>query len=224
VLTPRTRRRARHPSSDQLSRSPAGARSDIRAQSPGVNSAHLPAATRYRVCRMADPLKLIRTRRSSCADVVSPQGARNCRQRKAACPWRGRWLRRCRWPPQAAHPPRATDRPLWTRTIKRAVRHERLLAIKAYRGVNPLFLLIFEIRYYIGSREAAMIQVLLPPANLWGIVGILDWLTPPMLCRTPALPTISAGQRANGVSARREVFTFGIDLRGFGPCLDPPTG
>src|SRR6266571_1229035 len=27
---------------------------------PGGQSAHLPAATRYRVCRMADPLRLIR--------------------------------------------------------------------------------------------------------------------------------------------------------------------
>ena len=58
VLTPA--RRARHPSSDQLSRSPAGARSFGRAQSPGGNSAHLPAATRHRVCRTADPLTLIR--------------------------------------------------------------------------------------------------------------------------------------------------------------------
>src|SRR5277367_5615975 len=38
--------------------------------------------------------------------------------------------------------------------------------------------------------------------RLWGIMGTLDWLAPPMLCRTPALPTIFAGQRANGVSAR----------------------
>src|SRR5712691_116617 len=53
-------RRARHPSSDQLSRSPAGARSVFRARSPGEQSAHLPAATTPRVCRTADPLGLIR--------------------------------------------------------------------------------------------------------------------------------------------------------------------
>ena len=45
-------RRARHPSSDQLSRRPAGALSFGRAQGPGAESAHLPAATRHRVCRM----------------------------------------------------------------------------------------------------------------------------------------------------------------------------
>jgi hypothetical protein len=39
---------------------PAGARSVGSAASPGDNSAHLPAATRYRVCRMADPLRIIR--------------------------------------------------------------------------------------------------------------------------------------------------------------------
>jgi hypothetical protein len=44
--------RARHPSSDQLSRPPAGARSS-RAQGPGGTSARLPTATRHRVCRMA---------------------------------------------------------------------------------------------------------------------------------------------------------------------------
>src|SRR5712691_10905968 len=54
-------RRARHPSSDQLSRSPAGARSVFRARSPGEQSAHLPAATTPRVCRTADPPGLIRT-------------------------------------------------------------------------------------------------------------------------------------------------------------------
>jgi transposase len=47
--------------SDQLSRSPARARSFTRAQSPGRRSAHLPAAARPRVCRVADPLTLIRT-------------------------------------------------------------------------------------------------------------------------------------------------------------------
>jgi hypothetical protein len=41
------------------------------------------------------------------------------------------------------------DLPLWARTIKRAVRHERLLTIKARRGVCPLFSLRFEIRYYV---------------------------------------------------------------------------
>jgi hypothetical protein len=39
---------------------PAGARSFTRAQGPEVESAHLPVATRHRVCRMADPLTLIR--------------------------------------------------------------------------------------------------------------------------------------------------------------------
>ena len=39
-----------------------GARSLHRAQSPGATSAHLPTATRYRVCRTADPLTLIRRR------------------------------------------------------------------------------------------------------------------------------------------------------------------
>ena len=57
VLTPPGA--ARHPSSDQLSRSPAGARSFHRAPGPADNSAHLPAATRYRVCRTANPLTLI---------------------------------------------------------------------------------------------------------------------------------------------------------------------
>ena len=39
---------------------PAGARSFFRAQGPGNQCAHLPTATRHRVCRMADPLTLIR--------------------------------------------------------------------------------------------------------------------------------------------------------------------
>jgi len=41
------------------------------------------------------------------------------------------------------------DLPLWARTIKRAVRHERPLVIKARRGVCPLYSLRFEIRDYI---------------------------------------------------------------------------
>jgi len=48
-----------------------------------------------------------------------------------------------------------------------------------------------------------MMQGLLPPAGCGGIVGILDRLAPPMLFRIPALLTISAGQRANGVFACR---------------------
>jgi hypothetical protein len=40
--------------------SPAGARSWSRAHSPGTSSTHLPAATSYRVCRMAGPIRLIR--------------------------------------------------------------------------------------------------------------------------------------------------------------------
>jgi hypothetical protein len=48
-----------------------------------------------------------------------------------------------------------------------------------------------------------MMQGLLPPAGCGGIVGILDWLAPPMLYRIPVLLTISAGQRANGVFATR---------------------
>ncbi len=42
------------------SRQPAGARSLRRAQNPGETSAHLPAATFDRVCRIADPAALIR--------------------------------------------------------------------------------------------------------------------------------------------------------------------
>jgi hypothetical protein len=54
------RRRARHPSSDLLSRTPAGARSWAEGlQRPVRTSAHPPAATRYRVCRTADPVTLI---------------------------------------------------------------------------------------------------------------------------------------------------------------------
>jgi hypothetical protein len=62
VLTPH-QRRARHPSSDRLSRSPAGARSCGRARSPGRKSAHLPAATRSESAARADPLALIRAAR-----------------------------------------------------------------------------------------------------------------------------------------------------------------
>jgi hypothetical protein len=48
--------------SQQRSTLPVTGRSTICQQgpSPGENSAHLPAATRYRVCRMADPLRIIR--------------------------------------------------------------------------------------------------------------------------------------------------------------------
>jgi hypothetical protein len=42
---------------------PAGARSFARAQRPEVISAHSPAAARHRVCRMADPQALVRSRR-----------------------------------------------------------------------------------------------------------------------------------------------------------------
>lgn len=66
-------RRARHPSSDQLSRSPAGARSFVRAPSPGENSAHLPAATSDQVCRTADPLTLIRRVAASHVKDVAPE-------------------------------------------------------------------------------------------------------------------------------------------------------
>ena len=51
--------------------------------------------------------------------------------------------------------------------------------------------------------EAVMMQGLLPPAGCGGIVGILDWPAAPMLCRIPNLLTISAGKRADGVSACR---------------------
>ena len=38
----------------------AGLRTEMRAQSRESSSAHLPAATRHRLCRMAGPLTLIR--------------------------------------------------------------------------------------------------------------------------------------------------------------------
>ena len=47
------------------------------------------------------------------------------------------------------------DLPLWARTIKRAVRHERLLAIKACRRGSPRFRLIFEINT-VSVRVAAV--------------------------------------------------------------------
>src|ERR1019366_9136698 len=50
---------------------PAGARSFTRAQGPEVKSAHPPAATRHRVCRMADPLTLIRNRRPASSWLAS---------------------------------------------------------------------------------------------------------------------------------------------------------
>jgi hypothetical protein len=60
-------------------------------------------------------------------------------------------------------------------------------------------------------------QGLLPPAGCGGIVGISDRLAPPMLFRIPALLTISAGQRANGVFACRgqgQDRTVDLPLRG----------
>jgi len=54
------RRRARHPSSDQLSRTPTGARSWAKGLSgPVRTSAHPPAATKYRACLTTDPVSLI---------------------------------------------------------------------------------------------------------------------------------------------------------------------
>jgi hypothetical protein len=66
-------RRARHPSSDLLSRPPAGARSPNRASTePGPASAHPPAATRTRACpNAADPLTLIRPARRARAVLRS---------------------------------------------------------------------------------------------------------------------------------------------------------
>ncbi len=79
VLTPA--RRARHPSSDQLSRTPAGARSVTRTQSPGPISTHLPAATHTRVCRTADPLTPIRAPEGTAGRAVlragGPPGGRS---------------------------------------------------------------------------------------------------------------------------------------------------
>ena len=48
----RRNRRARHPISDQLSRPTGRGTIFHRTQRPGTTSAHLPAATRHRVCRM----------------------------------------------------------------------------------------------------------------------------------------------------------------------------
>ena len=61
--------------------------------------------------------------------------------------------------------------PLRTRTLKRAVRHERLLAVTACCRGSPRFRSVFEIKYCIGSREAAGTQGAVSPAScgaLWG--------------------------------------------------------
>jgi tellurite resistance protein len=59
-----SRGRARHATRDGLPL-PVTPPSSVRAQSPGGNSAHLPTATRYRVCRTADPPRLIRRKSSA---------------------------------------------------------------------------------------------------------------------------------------------------------------
>jgi hypothetical protein len=43
-----------------------------RARSPGETSAHLPAATRHRVCRIAGPTALIRLARPGGAHLFKP--------------------------------------------------------------------------------------------------------------------------------------------------------
>jgi hypothetical protein len=151
-------------------------------------------------------------RRSSSASLSSPRS------------------RRARWCGDAAGRRRQRSRsapfdlPLWARTIMRAVGHERLLAIKACCRASPRFRLISEIKYYIGSREAAVMQDPILPAGCGASWGSWTGQAPPVLCRAPALLAISAGERANGVSARREVFTFGADLGGCRLRRVPPTG
>jgi hypothetical protein len=127
------------------------------------------------------------------------------------------YVRRCCESPRTARPPRdyclPIDLPLWRRTIKRAVRHERLLAIRAYCRGSPRFRLIFEIKYYIGSREAAETQDPPSPANcgtLWG-----SWIgqAPAMLyALPPCLPFLQVkGQAASPhlvVRGRVELPTF----------------
>ena len=96
----------------------------------------------------------------------------------------------------------ALELPLWARTIRRAVGHERLLAIKALLSWQPT--ISVDIRNLILHRlaGAAVMQGPLLPADCGALWGSWTGQAPPVLCRAPALPVISAGERANGVSAR----------------------
>jgi len=126
----------------------------------------------------------------------------------------GRRVRRCRWWPQAANRSAPFDLPRWARTIKRAVRHERLLAIRAYCRGCPRFRLIFEIKYCIGSREAAVTQGPLPPAGCGGLWGSWTGQPPPVPCRIPhclPFPQVkgqTASPRVVVVRGRVELPTF----------------
>ena len=202
------------------------------------------------------------------------KGRGTCRQRKAACPWRGSFRRvdGCdpaapaagrRWPGSArrldmtqvhglvvwsglagndaiagaagpglggrsygpagygdaagGHRHRnltaPLDLPLWARTIKRAVRHERLPTIKACCRGSPRLRLIFEIKYCIGSLAVAVAQGPLSPAScgaLWG-----SWTGKRRRCSAVLPPCLPFPQVKGQTASPRMVVRGRVELPTF---------
>jgi hypothetical protein len=80
---------ARHPSSDLVLPVTGGGTIFHQGSGPGPGSAHPPAATRHRVCRMADPLTLIRPGHPACAPLATLPGRPSwpARSRRSRLTW-----------------------------------------------------------------------------------------------------------------------------------------